>query len=118
MLEWLEATSLAAAVRQATWFYPILEIIHITGLVILVGPAIMFDLRLLGMSKTIPVDSLAHHLLPWSRRSLFILVIPSGLLLFISNAATLGISSLFWLKMSLLLAAVLNTIIFHRYTFS
>jgi hypothetical protein len=118
MLEWLEASSLAVSVRQSTWFYPILEIIHITGLVLLTGTAMMFDLRLLGLSRNIPVNALADHLLPWSRRGLFFLVIPSGLLLFISNAVELGNDPLFWLKMSLLLVAITNAMIFHRYTFT
>ena len=117
MLEWLEATSLAASVRQATWFYPILEIIHITGLVLVTGTAMMFDLRLLGLSKRLPVDALAQHLLPWSRRGLFFLVIPSGFLLFMSNAVELGNDFMFWLKMFLLFAAILNALRFHRITF-
>jgi hypothetical protein len=117
MLEWLEATSLAASVRQSTWFYPILEIIHITGLVLVTGTAMMFDLRLLGLSKRLPVDALAQHLLPWSRGGLFFLVIPSGFLLFISNAVELGNDFMFWLKMTLLLTAIVNAVRFHRFTF-
>jgi len=117
ILEWLEASFLAVYVRQSTWFYPILEIIHITGLVLVTGTAIMFDLRLLGLSRKIPVNALADHLLPWSRRGLFFLVIPSGLLLFISNAVELGNNPLFWLKMSLLFVAVTNALVFHRYAF-
>ncbi|MBD0286963.1 MAG: hypothetical protein ICV79_16270, partial [Flavisolibacter sp.] len=90
--------------------------VHITGIVLLVGPAFLFDLRLLGFSKNLPVVDLARHLLPWSRRGL-VLVVPSGLLLFITNAATLGHDPLFWLKMVLLITAGLNALIFHRFTF-
>lgn len=50
-LQWLEDTSWAVAIRQSIWLYPALEILHITGIVLLVGPAFMFDLRLLGFSK-------------------------------------------------------------------
>jgi hypothetical protein len=117
ILEWLEATSLAVLIRRSAWFYPVLEIIHITGIVLLVGAAIMFDLRLLGFSRSISVSLLSRHVLPWSRKGLFYLVIPSGLLLFISNASTTGINPLFWLKMLLLLLALLNAIIFHKITF-
>ena len=35
---------------------------------LLVGPAMMFDLRLLGWSRHVPVTAMAGHLLPWSRR--------------------------------------------------
>ena len=117
MLEWLEGTSLALLISRSTWLYPILEIIHITGIVLLVGPALIFDFRLLGLLRNIAVSTLAEQVLPWSRRGLFLLAIPSGLLLFISNAVTLGNSVLFWLKMLLLLFAVLNTVVFHRFIF-
>lgn len=110
---YLENTSLATAIRDSTWAYPILEIIHITGITILVGAAFMFDLRLLGFSKDLSVMSLARHLLPWSRRGL-LLVIPSGLLLFITNAVALASNPVFWLKMSLLGAAGLNAFLFDR----
>lgn len=110
---YLENTSLAAAIRDSTWAYPILEIIHITGITLLVGAAFMFDLRLLGFSKDLPVMGLARHLLPWSRRGLA-LVIPSGLLLFITNAVALVDNPVFWLKMSLLAAAGLNALLFAR----
>src|SRR5687768_5277133 len=116
ILEWLEATSLAVLIRRSAWLYPVLEIIHITGIVLLVGAAMMFDLRLLGFSRSISVSLLSRHVLPWSRRGLFYLVIPSGLLLFISNASTTGINPLFWVKMALLFFAILNAIFFHKIT--
>ena len=115
-LRWLEDSSWAVAIRQSTWIYPALEIVHITGIVVLVGPALMFDLRLLGFAKKLPIATLGDHLLQWSRRGL-ILVVPSGLMLFISNASTLGYDPVFWLKMLLLLVAGLNALVFHRFTF-
>lgn len=116
MLQWLEDTSLAVAIRRSAWLYPGLEIVHIAGIVLLVGPAFMFDLRLLGFAKNLPVSGLAHHLLSWSRRAL-LLVVPSGLLLFITNAVTLGNDPVFWTKILLILTAGLNALVFHRYTF-
>jgi hypothetical protein len=115
-LLWLENTSWAVTIRQSLWLFPGLEIIHITGIVILVGAAILFDLRLLGFSRNLPVVDLAHHLLTWSKRAL-ILVIPSGVLLFITNADAIGRDPTFWLKMLLLASAGLNALIFHRFTF-
>jgi hypothetical protein len=112
-LDWIEATSLAAHIRQSLWLYPALEIVHITGIAVLVGAAFMFDLRLLGFAKGLPVSGLASHLLPWSQRGLW-LIVPSGILLFSTNAKALGADPTFWLKMSLLLLAGLNVLIFHR----
>src|SRR5688500_3673923 len=117
MLQWLEDSWLAAVIRQSMWLYPALEIIHIIGIVLLVGPALMFDARLLGLSPSIAVVSLSRHLLPWARRSLFFLIIPSGFLLFATNAVTLAGDFVFWLKLSLLALAVTNAFIFHRFVF-
>jgi hypothetical protein len=80
-----------------------------------VGAAFMFDLRLLGFSKHLPVMGLADHLLSWSRRGL-IIVLPSGILLFITNAATLGHDPVFWTKMTLLVLAGSNALLFHRFS--
>jgi hypothetical protein len=44
--------------RQWTWLYPIVEILHILGFVVLVGAAFMFDLRLLGLSRPLPVSGM------------------------------------------------------------
>ena len=116
MLQWLENSSPAVAISQSLWLYPILEIVHITGIALLVGPAIMFDLRLLGFSKDLRVSSLARHLLPWSRRGL-LLIIPSGLLLFITNAVALWYDPVFLVKILLLIVAGLNAFVFHCFTF-
>jgi len=116
LLSWLENTALAAAIRQSLWLYPALEIVHITGIVILVGAAFMFDLRLLGFSKNLSIFGLSRHLLPWSRKAL-LLVIPSGILLFMTNSKTLGIDPTFWLKMTLLIIAALNVLVFHKLLF-
>lgn len=112
-LRWLEDGSLAAAIRQSAWLYPILEIIHITGIVLLAGGAFLFDLRLLGFAGRLPIDALGRHLLGWSARGL-LLIVPSGLLLFSTNATTLGYDPVFWLKMLLLLLAGGNALLFHR----
>lgn len=112
-LDWLEQTSWAETIRQSLWLYPALEIVHILGIVLLVGSAFLFDLLLLGFSKNLPLVAMSHYLLPWSQRGL-ILIIPSGLLLFITNAGALGFDPTFWLKMVLLAVAGLNALVFHK----
>jgi len=117
IIEWLrsvEAGSWAAAIRQSSWLYPFLEITHILGIVLVAGSAILFDLRLLNISFKIPVADMARYLLPWSRRGLF-LVIPSGILMFITNAEALGGSGTFQLKMILLILAGVNALVFDRF---
>jgi hypothetical protein len=115
-LQQIEASSPAAAIRQSLWLYPAIEIVHIIGIVLVAGAAILFDLRLLGVSTKIPVTDIAGHLLTWSKRGL-LLVIPSGLLLFITNAEALGYDPTFHLKLILLACAGLNAWTFHRFVY-
>ncbi|HSE94987.1 MAG TPA: DUF6644 family protein [Methylomirabilota bacterium] len=115
-LVWLETTQLAVAMRQWLWLYPIVEIVHILGFVILVGAAFMFDLRLLGLTRGLPVSGLASHLLRWSRLSLW-LVIPSGLLMFTAHATEMAVNPAFRLKLLLIATAGINAGVFHRVPF-
>jgi hypothetical protein len=112
LLESLEGTALATAVRESSWFYPAAELLHILGFVLLVGAAAMFDLRLLGLSRTIPVRALAGHLLPWSRAGLLVAV-PTGLLMFAPDATAMAANPAFRLKLLLILAGGLNALAFH-----
>jgi hypothetical protein len=115
-LWWLENTGIAVTVRESAWLYPAVETVHIIGFVLLVGAAAMFDLRLLGASRGLPVSDTARHLLTWSRASL-LLVVPSGFLLFMNNATALSINPAFRLKLVLLAAAGVNAYMFHRWPF-
>jgi hypothetical protein len=109
----IEETTLATAVRESVWLYPICELLHIVGFVLLVGAAAMFDLRLLGMSRSLPVSTMASHLLPWSRTGL-VVAIPTGLLMFASDATATAANPAFRLKLLLIVAAGLNAWAFHR----
>jgi hypothetical protein len=111
-LVWLETSGLAVAMRQWLWLYPIVEIVHIVGFVILVGAAAMFDVRLLGWSRQVPVVDMARHHLRWSRLSL-VLVVPSGILMFIAHATEMATNPAFQLKLTLIVAAALNAWLFH-----
>jgi hypothetical protein len=111
-LAWLEGSAVAIAMRQWLWLYPIVEIVHIVAFVILVGAAAMFDLRLLGFSRQLPVADLAQHLLRWARWSL-LLVVPSGLLMFTAHATEMAENPAFRLKLVLIAVAGLNAVGFH-----
>src|SRR5688500_20237361 len=81
----IEASGLGQAMRQWLWLYPSVEIVHITGIALLFGSIAMLDLRLLGVSRGVSVRTLARHVLPWTAAS-FLLIVPSGLLMFIAHA--------------------------------
>lgn len=110
---WLEQTTPALWVRTSTWGYPAVEVVHLFGLALLIGTAVAFDLRLLGLSPRLPVDGVARHLLPWSRVG-FTLALVSGLLLFATQAATFIRQPVFLLKVAAILVGVVNARIFAR----
>ena len=115
-LVWLESTAVANAMRQWLWLYPAVEIVHITGIVLLAGSAAMFDLRLLGLSKGLPVADMARHLLPWARIGLGMLA-TTGALMFVAHATEFAFNPAFRLKLILVIAGCLNAAIFHRWPF-
>ena len=80
ILRAVEQSPLAVAMRGELWLYPAVETLHICGFVTLVGAAIMFDMRLFGLSRGLSVRGLAWHLLPWSVAALLVIV-PTGLLM-------------------------------------
>ena len=108
----IEMSALAVAMRQWLWLYPIVEIVHLTGIALLVGSIAILDLRLLGLARTLPVRQLASHVLPWSAAA-FLLIVPSGLLMFIAHAGDFIQSNVFVLKMGLILAAGANAAVLH-----
>jgi len=112
----IEMSALGVAMRQSLWLYPIVEIVHLTGIALLVGSIAMLDLRLLGLSNSVPVRRLASHILPWTAAS-FMLIVPSGLAMFVAHAGDFIASPVFVLKICLILAAGVNAAVFHAGAF-
>jgi hypothetical protein len=108
----IEMSALGMAMRQSLWLYPIVEIVHLTGIALLVGSIAMLDLRLLGLSRSVPVRRLASHILPWTAAS-FALIVPSGLAMFVAHAGDFIASPVFVLKVCLILAGGVNAAVFH-----
>jgi hypothetical protein len=108
----LEASGLGQAMRQWLWLYPTVETVHLVGIGLLFGSIAVLDLRLLGVSRTIAVRLLARHVLPWTAAS-FLLIVPSGFMMFTAHATEFIESPVFVLKMLLILAAGLNAALFH-----
>ncbi|HLS84742.1 MAG TPA: DUF6644 family protein [Burkholderiales bacterium] len=108
----LEASALGQAMRQSLYLYPVVETVHIVGLALLFGSIAVLDLRLLGVGRAMPVTRLSRHVLPWTLGS-FVLIVPSGLAMFIAHATDFIAHPLFAVKLGLILAAIVNAGIFH-----
>src|SRR5438093_13394828 len=62
--EWIRVASVAEFVNTTNWAWPALETIHFIGLSMILGVALLINLRMLGVAKNISFSAL-HRLLPW-----------------------------------------------------
>lgn len=61
---WLKTTWLSHLMTEYQWAWPISECLHFLGLCLLIGAIGVFDLRMIGFLKRIPIGAL-HRLVPW-----------------------------------------------------
>ena len=92
--------------------YPALEVVHITGIALLVGNLVLVELRVWGLGRTLPLPALARLGLTVSLIG-FGLAAASGLVMFASQAAELLANRAFVIKMGLLTLAGANAGLFH-----
>jgi hypothetical protein len=116
-LTWLGDTAWSTNLRESLWAYPIVDTIHVLGLIGFVGAAILLDLRLIGMTLTTRAVS---EVVDRTRRGLwggFTLMALTGLLLFGANPVKFATNPFFQAKLGLLAIAGLNASFFHFTTY-
>ncbi len=91
--------------------YPLANVVHLLGLVMLIGAIGVVDLRLMGAFRAIPVAPLYRSLTPVAMIGL-VLMVPSGATMFAADATVAG-SAVFRLKMTLVVVAIANAVAFH-----
>ena len=92
--------------------YPALEVLHISGIALLVGSLVLLELRVWGFAAELPVKRLARLSLSVTLCGLGV-VVASGLLMFAANPAELLSNRAFLTKMGLVQVAGLNAAWFH-----
>jgi hypothetical protein len=114
LFERLEASAIGEAVRGSLWLFPVVEAFHLVGLAVIGGAILVVDFRLIGLGlRTHPVSRLARDMQPWVVGSL-VLMILSGIPLFLSEAIKCYYSFAFWTKMTALVLAVTFTFTLRR----
>jgi hypothetical protein len=110
---WISSTPFSLAIRKSVWAFPIIESIHVLGIVLLVGSVALLDLRLLGfIMKNEPVSRISRSVLRWTWSG-FAVMFTTGLLLSIAEAADNYSNLAFRIKLVLLFLVGLNPLIFH-----
>lgn len=110
---WIGHTPVGRAVHGSAWMFPVIETVHLFGIVVLVGAASVLDLRLMGLAfKDYTVSMLGQRFLPWIWGGFAVMVI-TGTLLFSSEATKMYGSDVFRAKMLMIAAAGINALVFH-----
>ncbi len=112
--EWCESTAVGEMIRSSSWLFPVIESFHLLGLAVIGGAVLVVDLRLFGFAlRRQPVAQLAADAQRWLIGSLMVML-PSGVLLFTSEAIKCYYNEAFWFKMTSLFLAIVFTFTVHR----
>ncbi len=108
---WLDKTPLSLQIKEAGWFVPAVQTVHIAAICVVIGSSLLMDLRLLGVAKDVPISVYVRRYSPWIGISIAVLLL-SGITLIIGEPGrTLG-NWVFWTKMALVTLGALLTAVF------
>jgi hypothetical protein len=107
----LEATWIGTIVRETYWGYATPQLAHLLGMALFGGAVVMDDLRLIGRLRRPAFPDLSKQLMPLKWLG-FIVVVGSGVALFMSDATRLYRNWAFLVKAALLLLVAVNAWIF------
>jgi hypothetical protein len=111
--QWIYQTQLSVAIRESIWVYPILEVLHCVGILLVAGTIVVVDLRLLGLGmRQSSVSSVVRQVLPWTLSGFGFMAVTGSLLAW-SEPLKLYESVFFPWKLLFLAIAGLNALFFH-----
>src|SRR5687767_1276257 len=109
----LESSGLATWLRGSLYAFPLIESFHVIGLTMVFGTIAIIDLRLLGLASVRrPFATMASETIKWTWAA-FGLTAATGVLMFSTNALAYYQNLQFRFKMSLLVLAGINMLIFN-----
>ena len=109
--QWLDAVGVGPWAREGALTYPIANTLHLLGLVMLVGGIGVVDLRVLGLWQRLPLEALSRALTPVAVMG-FVIMVPTGIILFAADGPALAMSDIFERKLVLIVVALANAAAF------
>lgn len=110
----IEFSTIGQALKNSSWAFAVIESIHLLALAVIGGAVLIVDLRLLGFGlrrqAVVDVARDAQPVLVWG----LVVMITTGLALFVSEAIKCYYSTPFWVKMTSLSLALLFTFTIKR----
>ena len=105
-IAFLKSTWISHQMLTQPWLWAICETLHFIGLALLIGAAGLFDLRLLGLMRRIPVSAIAP-VRRWAAAGVLINLV-TGILFFIGAPDQYMTNPAWWAKVAFLAVAMLN----------
>jgi len=114
VIDWISGTALSETIRDQAWIVPAVQAIHICAIAVVLGSALVSELRLAGVIATDAAPAaVVKRYLPWMWRALGVLLL-SGLILVWGEPDRSLVNRVFWLKMSMVLSGFALTVLFRR----
>ncbi len=108
--KWLAATEVSHFIQTTSWIIPTLQTIHILSVAAVFSAAILVDLRIWRLlERDVPLPEVTRRFLPTIWPVLLILLV-TGSLLIVGEPRRSLLNSTFYIKMALLVVAILLTI--------
>jgi hypothetical protein len=112
-VSWLTSTHLSkVCAAQAPWAWPLGETLHFVGLSLLMGSVGLYDLRLLGLMKRVPIGAV-RSFVPWAITG-FVLNLVTGIYFFVVQPRYYIANPAWWPKVFFLIVAGVNVAVFER----
>ena len=112
----IDQSALADFVRDTIWVYPLMLTLHAVGLAFAVGVTVAVNLRVLGVAPALPLAAM-QRLQPLFFAALAVNAI-SGIGLVLNNPAKWLIDPLFYVKLTLLVLALIDSALLARRVFA
>ena len=114
VLAWLESSMLGHAMRNSgVWTYGVVNLGHILGISTLFGSVAVLDLRLLSVTRRVPIASLARVTVPLAKAG-FVLAVVTGVPMICTNATEYVGNPFLLIKFPAIVLGLLNVGIISR----
>lgn len=111
LIRTLSSVDTVSALMRTQWAWPVCETLHFAGLAMLFGTIGMFDLRLLGVAKQVPIAAL-HRLVPWGVGG-FLVNLTTGAMFLFTEPDQYILNPAFHFKMFFMALAGFNVLAFY-----
>lgn len=107
LLATLQDSAYGALVRDSIFLYPLANVTHVLAVLVFFAAVAAMDLRLLGVFEGVPARVLIARLRPVAIGAL-VVIVASGITLFVPEAAAIGANPAFRIKLVLILIGLAN----------